>query len=352
MLRFLYPLARPLLFRLDAETVHEKTMAAIDRLPLFNSSRMPIYQPSGIQVFGRQLVHPLGLAGGFDKEAVVFHKMSHWGFSFIETGTFTPRPQPGNPRPRLFRVPSRKVLLNRMGFNSIGIEAGLRNMIQRLPKTHESFQVAISIGKNKDTALENAADDYLTQLDAIKKTENEALLKKLFYIAVNISSPNTPGLRKLQNADFLNKMLKPLVKKSEWPVVVKFAPDFSSTQEFTDLLKVSLDAGAAGIIVTNTTVDHTSVENADDYPRSHFIESGAGLSGEPLRQKALDYLSMAVEISTGVPVISSGGVMNGSDVQQRLRAGATLVQAYTGFIYGGPGFAFKAMKKAGNQLEN
>jgi dihydroorotate dehydrogenase len=268
----------------------------------------------------------VGLAAGLDKNADYVDALAALGFGFIEVGTITPRPQQGNPQPRLFRLTEQKAVINRMGFNNKGIEHAVR----QLEKTRYRGILGINIGKNKDTPLDKAIDDYLTGF--------RALWKYASYITINISSPNTPGLRDLQHGDMLDSLLAALKQeqariaaqeKKYVPLVVKISPDLSA-QELQELASVLLQRQVDGVIATNTTLRRDGTE------QSPFTKEAGGLSGKPLEKLSTQIISqLCAALQDKIPVIASGGVMDRQSAADKLNAGAKLLQVYTGFIYGG-----------------
>ena len=308
--------ARPLLFRLgggDAETAHERTLRALERLsrPLA-AFRGPLSPPGAARtVFGVAFPNPVGLAAGMDKDGRALRAWPALGFGFVEVGTVTRHAQPGNERPRLFRLPADEAIVNRMGFNNAGAAA----LAARLAKLGSlPVPLGISLGKSKVTALDDAVADYAESLRLLRPYGD--------YFAVNVSSPNTPGLRCLQDADRLRELLAALV--GDRPILVKIAPDLTD-DALGELVDVCLAGGAAGLIATNTTVDRPGVRTAE----------AGGLSGRPLFARALEVVRFAAKHS-GLPVIGVGGITRPDDAARLIDAGAGLVQLYTGFIYHGP----------------
>jgi dihydroorotate dehydrogenase len=323
----MYSLLRPLLFRLDPEAAHHLTFAALEAGSVLSlvGQRVP---DAPRTVMGLEFRNPVGLAAGLDKNGEHIDALAALGFGFIEVGTVTPRPQPGNPRPRLFRLPAAQAIINRMGFNNEGVDA----LVENVKRARWRGVLGINIGKNFDTPVERAADDYL------------ACLRKVYphagYVAVNISSPNTPGLRSLQNAGELKALLAALKAERSAladrhgrrvPLAVKIAPDLEPAQveRIAELLvKARIDA----VIATNTTVSREGVEKLP-----HGDEAG-GLSGAPLRRRALRVVrELAAALDGALPIIGVGGILSGDDARDMAAAGASLVQVYTGLIYRGPG---------------
>ncbi len=285
------------------------------------------------EVFGLKFKNPVGLAAGFDKDAILYNELSNFGFGFVEIGTLTPKPQAGNPKKRLFRLLEDQAIINRMGFNNKGVfEAA-----EQLKKKHKVL-IGGNIGKNKTTANENAVKDYLICL--------EALFEHVDYFVVNVSSPNTPGLRELQDKEPLTALLKKLKKQNgklakknevkEKPILLKIAPDLTENQ-LLDIIDIIKSTGIAGVIATNTTISRKGL-------KSHLImsEEKGGLSGKPLAKKSTKVIQFLAEKSNkAFPIIGVGGIHTPEDALEKLAAGADLVQLYTGFIYEGPALVKK-----------
>lgn len=322
----MYRLLRPLLFGLDPETAHRFTFNALDlasRLGLVGQS-VPL---SPRRVMGLEFPNPVGLAAGLDKNGDHLDGVAALGFGFVEVGTVTPRPQPGNPAPRVFRLPQAEAIINRMGFNNAGVDA----LVENVRRARYRGILGINIGKNFDTPVERAADDYL------------ACLRKAYahasYIAVNISSPNTPGLRTLQNAAELRELLAALTRERTGlarrhgrrvPLAIKIAPDLEPGQ-IAEAARLLADNGADAVIATNTTLSRQGVEGLP-----HANETG-GLSGAPLAPRATEVIRLlARELAGALPIIGVGGILSGQDAREKMAAGASLVQIYTGLIYRGP----------------
>ena len=358
----MYPFFRALLFRLDPETAHRLTLQAIrvaGNVPLSRWFLSQLYKAPAkpVQAFGLTFKNPIGLAAGYDKEALAIRGLAALGFGHLEVGTVTPRSQPGNPSPRVFRLPEEEAVINRMGFPSLGSEfvqkqlnPSLRSgraakLVPRfrknLPTTIKKGDVilGINLGKNKDTPNEEAVLDYLELLQCFAPQAD--------YLAINISSPNTVGLRQLQGRAALEALLTQLhgqrqleEKKLEkrLPLLVKLAPDLNEN-ELNEAVDVILDTRMDGIIVTNTTVARDGLKSANR------VESG-GLSGRPLRLRSEAVLCQVVKRVNGkVPIVSVGGIMNPDDAKRRLELGAALIQIYTGLIYAGPGLVKKILVK-------
>ena len=313
-------IARPVLFRLgggDAETAHERTLRALQRLgrPLA-ALRRPLSPPGAARtVFGVQFPNPVGLAAGMDKDGRALAAWPALGFGFVEVGTVTRHAQPFNERPRLFRLPADEAIVNRMGFNNAGAAA----LAERLAKLGRlPVPLGISLGKSKITPLDDAVADYAESMRLLRPYGD--------YFAVNVSSPNTPGLRSLQDADRLRALLSALVGDlaGNRPVLVKIAPDLTD-DALGELVDVCLAAGVAGLIATNTTVERPGVDTAE----------AGGLSGRPLFTRALEVVRFVAKES-GLPIIGVGGITRPDDAARMIDAGASLVQLYTGLIYHGP----------------
>jgi len=334
---------RPLLFRMNPERAHAFTFSclkALQKIPfglalasLFFRKKDPRLER---EVFGIKFPSPVGVAAGLDKDAEVPDALGALGFSFVEIGTVTPEPQPGNPSPRLFRLPEDKALINRMGFNNQGAKAAAG----RLAKRRTRVIVGGNIGKNKVTPNAQATSDYLKCYDA--------LYPYVDYFAVNVSSPNTPGLRELQDKEPLEALLTALQKKNASmpaakPVLLKIAPDLTDDQ-LDDIIEIVGNTGIAGVIATNTTVSREMILST----RADKVEvmGAGGLSGMPLSERSTEVIRYLHERSGGrFPIIGVGGIMSPDDALEKLDAGASLVQVYTGFIYEGPAFV-KSINKA------
>ena len=287
------------------------------------------------EVFGLKFRNPVGLAAGLDKDARLVDELAAFGFGFIEIGTLTPRPQVGNPQPRLFRLPKDESLINRMGFNNEGVEAA----VERLRKSRHQVIIGGNIGKNKDTPNEQAEQDYLKGFDA--------LFDVVDYFVVNVSSPNTPNLRELQDKEPLRKLLSTLqernaAKRKPKPILLKIAPDLTNSQ-LDDIIDLVAETRIAGIIATNTTISREGLKT-----EKSFIEQigAGGLSGKVLRNRATEVIRYLHTQSGGsFPIIGVGGINSPESAIEKLEAGASLIQLYTGFIYEGP-MLVKAINKA------
>lgn len=326
---FYYPLVRHFLFKLDPEVVHELTihqLAWMGGTPfeVFFRNKLP---SRPVEVMGLKFDNPVGLAAGLDKDGDAIDAFGAMGFGFIEVGTVTPRPQPGNDKPRIFRVIPAQGIINRMGFNNKGVD----NLIENVKKSHYKGILGINIGKNKDTPIENGKDDYLICMDKVYAYAG--------YIAVNISSPNTPNLRQLQYGDAFDDLLRCLKERQKElaekhnkyvPLAVKIAPDLSP-EELKQVAEALLRHGIDGVIATNTTLDREMIH---DMP--HAAETG-GLSGRPLQNKSTEIIRALHQYLKGqVPIIGVGGIDSAMAAREKMQAGAELVQIYSGFIYHGP----------------
>jgi dihydroorotate dehydrogenase len=326
----LYRLLRPCLFRLEPERAHQVTFALLDLMQASGvlSQLIPRVPALPVRAMGLDFPNPVGLAAGLDKNAEHIDALAAIGFGFIEVGTVTPRPQPGNPQPRLFRLPQSQALINRMGFNNLGID----RLVYNAGGARYRGILGINLGKNFDTPMEKAALDYL------------ACMRKAYplasYLTVNISSPNTKNLRQLQEADELKPLLEVLKREQGVlaqrharyvPLVLKIAPDLSEEQ-VTGIADLLLEHGIDGVIATNTTISRIGVEGLP-----HCEEAG-GLSGAPLRERATAIVrALHARLGDRIPIIAAGGIMSAADAREKLSAGARLIQLYTGVIYRGPG---------------
>ena len=325
----MYSNLRSLMFRLPAETSHDLALdliGAAGRLRLASRLARPV--PSHpVQVLGMTFDNPVGLAAGLDKNAVAVDGLAGLGFGFIEVGTVTPRPQAGNPKPRLFRLPEANAIINRMGFNNLGVDA----LVERVARVRFKGPLGINIGKNASTPVEQAVDDYLYCLRRVYAHAS--------YVTVNLSSPNTPGLRTLQYGDTLKELLGQIKACQQQlaaeqgryvPIAIKIAPDMTS-DELALVARTLVEQGMDAVIATNTTLDRTLVEGME-----HAQEAG-GLSGGPLTEVSTEVIRvLAAELRGQLPIIGAGGILTGADAAAKIAAGASLVQLYSGFIYRGP----------------
>lgn len=327
----LYSLLRPLLFRFDPETAHHLTLDALRALRHTPGRRaLTCHSPPSlpVEVMGLRFDNPVGLAAGLDKNGECADMLAEFGFGFVEVGTVTPRPQPGNPRPRVFRLPARHAIINRLGFNNHGVDALVTNLKQYRPKC----PVGINIGRNKDTPNERALDDYLAALRAVYAHAD--------YVTVNISSPNTPGLRALQEGGALEALLRAIKNEQaalatahgrRVPIALKIAPDLDDEQ-LTEIARLLLAHRFDAVIATNTTIARPGLED------EALAREAGGLSGRPLKSLATAVIrKLHSHLQGKVPIIGVGGIESADDAWEKLVAGAELVQIYTGFIYEGPG---------------
>ncbi len=329
-----YNLLRPALFTLDPETAHDATLTSLNTAFCLGLSRLipkPLDDPRS--VMGLNFPNPVGLAAGLDKNGDCINGLAALGFGFIEIGTVTPRPQPGNPRPRLFRLPEAKAIINRMGFNNHGVDA----LVANVECANFKGVLGINIGKNADTPIEKAADDYLI---CLRKVYAHAS-----YVTANISSPNTKNLRQLQGGDELDALLTQL--KSEQgklaqqqgryvPLALKIAPDLDAEQ-IKQIASLIIKHRIDGVIATNTTLSREGVEGL-----VHGNETG-GLSGAPVKEKSTAVIrALSTELGGALPIIGVGGILSGADAVEKMQAGASLVQIYSGLIYRGQSLVTEA----------
>jgi len=324
-----YSAIRKILFKFDPETIHELTIKGLKSTgatPFNNFYKQSVaHKPK--TVMGINFPNPVGLAAGLDKNGECINAFAAMGFGFIEIGTITPKPQPGNEKPRIFRIEQADAVINRMGFNNKGVDY----LVDQVRKANFKGVLGINIGKNKNTPEENAKDDYI---HCMRKVYNFAT-----YITINISSPNTPGLRSLQYGDVLNELLASLKVEQGMlaekygkyiPIAVKIAPDLNE-EEVQSIAKSLIDNNIDGVISTNTTLSRIGVENLE-----HGNEQG-GLSGAPVKEKSTQVIKwLSTALNGSLPIIGVGGIASGDDAKEKIAAGASLVQIYTGFIYQGP----------------
>jgi dihydroorotate dehydrogenase len=322
-----YCLLKPFVFALDPETAHEMSIAGMKALGTLLPAAKPL-PGRRVAVMGLDFPNPVGMAAGLDKNGDAIDALAGWGWGFLEIGTVTPRPQPGNPKPRLFRLPEDQALINRMGFPGKGADF----VLQRLGgRKFPGLVLGVNLGKNKDTPLESAGQDYLVLMRKFADVAD--------YLAINVSSPNTAGLRRLQARELLGELLDTLVQErtslsgqydKQIPLLLKLAPDLNEG-ELEDAVGVAIERGMDGLIATNTTIERHGLRSA------RAGETG-GLSGAPLNRRSLELTRRICSLAEGrLPVISVGGILSPADAQERLDAGAALVQVYTGLIYAGPG---------------
>lgn len=345
----MYSLLRPLLFSLDPETAHQITLQLLrvaGNFPLSNWLLTQIYTtPSKpVRAFGLTFKNPVGLAAGYDKDALAIRGLAALGFGHIEVGTVTPQPQAGNPRPRVFRLVEDEAVINRMGFPSRGAKYVSRRLLRPWGARNDTI-LGVNLGKNKDTPLEEASKDYIELMKVFAPLAD--------YLAINISSPNTVGLRRLQGREMLESLLSqinvergtalpphlsPNGREERVPILVKISPDMSE-EELEDAVGVILEKGMDGIIAANTTLAREGVRRRPEPAEgSRYQRESGGLSGSPLRVRSEAVLSRVVKLVEGkIPIISAGGIMSPEDAKKRLALGASLVQVYTGLVYRGPG---------------
>ncbi|OON67158.1 quinone-dependent dihydroorotate dehydrogenase [Hymenobacter sp. CRA2] len=327
-------LVKPALFTLDAERAHHfvfdnlRRAASVPGARAMLRSLYDFQHPSlAREVFGLKFPNPVGLAAGLDKNAVLTDELATLGFGFVEIGTVTPRPQPGNPQPRLFRLPQDEALVNRMGFNNDGAAAVAARLARR---QNRQLIIGGNIGKNKDTPNERAAEDYVACF--------EALAEQVDYFVVNVSSPNTPNLRQLQEKKPLIELLQRVQERNlsrarPRPLLLKIAPDLTDSQ-LDDILDIARETKLSGLVSTNTTISREGLRT--DAGQVAALGAG-GLSGRPLRARATEVIRYLHQRSQGeLPIIGAGGIHSAADAQEKLAAGASLVQLYTGFVYEGP----------------
>jgi dihydroorotate dehydrogenase len=332
----MYSLVKKFLFRYDPEDVHYKVLRWLTKA--YNTGLGKKYLTSNYSynhpslektVFGIHFKNPVGLAAGFDKDAKYIEQLSCLGFGFIEIGTLTPKPQDGNEKPRLFRLPADGAIVNRMGFNNEGVDAA----VERLKHRDSKVIIGGNIGKNKNTPNEEAVNDYIYCF--------QKLFNYVDYFVVNVSSPNTPGLRDLQEKEPLHHLLLTLQNinlqyPNAKPILIKIAPDLTNEQ-VDDVIDIVQQVKLAGIVATNTTISREGL--LSDSTEVHDMGIG-GLSGKPVRKRSTEIIRYISQKTNGtIPIIAVGGIFNAHDAQEKIDAGASLVQVYTGFIYSGPGIA-------------
>ncbi|HEX7366423.1 MAG TPA: quinone-dependent dihydroorotate dehydrogenase [Pelobium sp.] len=336
----MYKIIKPLFFQFDPEKIHYtvtdslKFAQKIWGLPRLLKSLFVLEDKSlERKVFGLNFKNPVGLAAGFDKNGEYIQELANFGFGFIEVGTVTPLPQPGNDKPRMFRLPDDEALINRMGFNNKGVEV-LARKLQSVKR--DGLIIGGNIGKNKNTPNNEAVSDYIKCFDA--------LFDVVDYFVVNVSSPNTPGLRALQEKEPLKKILNTLQQRNKKndisrPILLKIAPDLTNDQ-LDDIVEIVQETKIAGVIASNTTISRDNLQS----PEKVKSETG-GLSGKPLTKRSTEVIRYLSEKSNkSFPIIGVGGIHSGRDAKEKLEAGASLVQIYTGFVYEGPGLVKNILK--------
>ncbi|MBF0263984.1 MAG: quinone-dependent dihydroorotate dehydrogenase [Gammaproteobacteria bacterium] len=337
----MYKLLRPLLFLLPTETAHYFSLSALKIVVSLGIFKKPKSNTKPVNLFGLTFPNSLGLAAGLDKNGDYIHALSQLGFGFIEIGTVTPRPQDGNPLPRLFRLPQAEAIINRMGFNNKGVDY-LVNQVNKLG--HRDFVLGINIGKNFDTAVENALSDYQICLEKVFQSAD--------YVTINISSPNTPGLRHLQFGEDLKNLLQGIHQKrieleqqynKKLPILVKIAPDMTD-EEVVEVAQSILENRMDGIIATNTTISREAVVGLP------YAQEQGGLSGKPVFTQSTHVLNkISNTLDSKLPVIGVGGISSVDDAQLKFQSGASLIQIYTGFIYQGPQLVKDIISATGNK---
>lgn len=343
----MYSLIKPILFQFDPEKVHYFVTRNLKRFNRFPGGAALSRALWGIkdtslerEVFGLLFKNPVGLAAGFDKNGEMINELANMGFGFIEVGTVTPLPQPGNPKPRMFRLPADGAIINRMGFNNLGVDvvaARIAEYRKNRPKEQEGVIIGGNIGKNKVTPNEDAVSDYIKCFDR--------LFDVVDYFVVNVSSPNTPGLRELQEKEPLMQLLSTLQQRNSKngvtkPILLKIAPDLT-IEQLDDIVEIVTESKIAGVIATNTTISRDGLVTAEPIKN----EAG-GLSGKPLTKRSTEVIRYIAERSKGAfPIIGVGGIHSAQDAIDKLNAGASLIQLYTGFIYEGPGLISRINKR-------
>jgi dihydroorotate dehydrogenase len=343
----MYSLIKPILFQFDPEKVHyfvTRNLKRFNRFPGGAALSRALWDIKDTslerEVFGLQFKNPVGLAAGFDKNGEMINELANMGFGFIEVGTVTPLPQPGNPKPRMFRLPADGALINRMGFNNLGVDVVAERIAayrKNRPKEQEGVIIGGNIGKNKVTPNEDAVSDYIKCFDR--------LFDVVDYFVVNVSSPNTPGLRELQEKEPLMQLLNTLQQRNSKngvsrPILLKIAPDLT-IEQLDDIVEIVTESKIAGVIATNTTISRDGLVT-----KGSIKNEAGGLSGKPLTKHATEVIKYIAERSKGAfPIIGVGGIHSAQDAIDKLNAGASLIQLYTGFIYEGPGLISKINKR-------
>jgi dihydroorotate dehydrogenase len=336
----MYKLIKPLFFLFDPEKIHytvTDSLIAFQKVWGFPKLMKSFYKYEDVslekEVFGLKFKNPIGLAAGFDKNGEFIEEFSNFGFGFIEVGTVTPLPQPGNEKPRMFRLKADEALINRMGFNNKGVEVLARKLksVKR-----DGLIIGGNIGKNKNTSNDDAINDYIKCFDA--------LFDVVDYFVVNVSSPNTPGLRDLQEKEPLMKILNTLQNRNlkndiSRPILLKIAPDLTDYQ-LDDIVEIVQETKIAGVIATNTTISRANLKSGESLTK----EMG-GLSGKPVRERSTEVIKyLSQKSNQSFPIIGVGGIHSAEDAQEKLDAGASLIQIYTGFVYEGPGLVKRILR--------
>jgi len=333
----MYKFIRPILFAMEAEKAHSLALKALEYIPNYS---FPIDENSKVEALGLDFSHPLGLAAGFDKNGEHINALAKLGFSFIEIGTVTPLPQSGNEKPRLFRLPQDEAIINRMGFNNHGVDV----LVANVEKSNYQGILGINIGKNKDTPINHAVNDYLICLQKVYAHAS--------YITINISSPNTPDLRKLQSGDYFKDLINDLreeqlhladMHNQYVPLVIKLSPD-ETDEALKTMADVIISNGIDGIIATNTTCSRDGITNLD------LSKESGGLSGKPLAKRSTECLQVLKQVvGNDVTLIGAGGIDSVNVAFEKLKAGASLLQIYTGLIYQGPGLVKRLVQGVVNK---
>jgi len=333
----MYKFIRPILFAIEAEKAHALALKSLTYIPKYSFA---IDENSKVEALGLEFSHQIGLAAGFDKNGEYINVLARLGFSFIEIGTVTPRPQSGNEKPRLFRLPKDEAIINRMGFNNHGVDV----LVANVEKANYQGILGINIGKNKDTPINQAVNDYLICLQKVYAHAS--------YVTINISSPNTPDLRKLQSGDYFKDLINDLREeqlhladkhKHYVPLVVKLSPD-ETDEALKTMADIIIDNGIDGIIATNTTCSREGITNLD------LSKESGGLSGKPLAKRSTECLQVLKQVvGNDVTLIGAGGIDSVNVAFEKLQAGASLLQIYTGLIYQGPGLVKRLVEGIANK---
>lgn len=330
----MYSLIKPILFKFDPEQVHHfvtKNLKRFNSVPGGSALSRSLWRVEDArlerEVLGLKFKNPVGLAAGFDKNGEYISEMANLGFGFIEVGTVTPLPQPGNDKPRMFRLPADEALINRMGFNNKGVDMAAQRIAayrKNQPEAQKGLMIGGNIGKNKNTPNEEAVSDYIKCFDR--------LFDVVDYFVVNVSSPNTPGLRALQDKKPLTEILSTLQQRNnKKPILLKIAPDLTNEQ-LDDIIEIVAETKIDGLIATNTTISRDGLTSPEK-----VVKEAGGLSGRPLTHRSTEVIRYLAEKSNhAFPIIGAGGIHSAEDAMDKLNAGASLIQLYTGFIYEGP----------------
>ena len=330
LINLAYKPLRAGLFQLDAELAHETTLLSLkslQKMPAFPKKSPCWAKRNNRKLFGLNFSNPIGLAAGLDKNAECLLAWQAMGFGFVEVGTVTAIPQAGNVKPRLFRLPEHEALFNRMGFNNIGAEKVGAKILRLKEKNQIQIPIGINIGKSKAVSLENAPQDYLKAYEFVKNAAD--------YLVINISSPNTKNLRKIQNREDLIRILEP-INKNKIPIFLKLAPDMSSESAF-ECAEVACELNLSGLVLSNTSIDYSDLSMSKNLSKK--LKVGGGLSGKPIFERSTNMLrKIKQEFENKLVLIGVGGIMSKQNAQEKLDAGADLIQIYSGLVYNGPGF--------------